>query len=90
MPPVPGLIISSILYLFWYLVLGVYVNAFMAGIISGYMAYSSIHYTIHAYKPIKGFKFFWSHHMKHHNPKLENKAFGVTSPLWDWIFRTMP
>ena len=62
----------------------------MAGIITGYMVYSSIHYSIHTYKPIKGLKFLWAHHLKHHNPKYEDRAFGVTSPFWDWVFRTMP
>jgi sterol desaturase/sphingolipid hydroxylase (fatty acid hydroxylase superfamily) len=90
MPPVPGILISAILYALWFLFIGAYANAFMAGIITGYMVYSSIHYSIHTYKPIKGLKFLWAHHLKHHNPKYEDRAFGVSTPFWDWVFRTMP
>jgi 4-hydroxysphinganine ceramide fatty acyl 2-hydroxylase len=90
MPPVPGILISAGLYAFWFFILGTYVHAFMAGIITGYMVYSTIHYSIHTYKPVKGLKFLWAHHLKHHNPKYEDRAFGVSTPFWDWVFRTMP
>ncbi|MGB3618930.1 MAG: sterol desaturase family protein, partial [Catalinimonas sp.] len=31
----------------------------------------------------------WVHHSIHHF-KDDERAFGVSSPLWDWVFGTMP
>lgn len=89
MPPIPGLIISFLLFTFWYLFFKINALAFMAGLINGYLLYSFIHYTVHA-KPIHPkFRKLWTHHALHHY-KYENKAFGVSSPLWDIVFNTMP
>jgi len=90
MPPIPGILILSIITITWSIILGKYLFAFMAGFTMGYLLYTFIHFLIHARKPIRGFKFIWAHHLKHHSPKFENAAFGVSSPIWDWIFRTMP
>ncbi len=90
MPPVPGIILLSIIFCLYYLVLRKYTFPFMAGVVFGYMLYTFVHYIIHAWKPISGFKYLWTHHHKHHNPALENTSFGVSSPLWDYIFGTMP
>jgi 4-hydroxysphinganine ceramide fatty acyl 2-hydroxylase len=90
MPPVPGIVILSVIFGFYYLFLGEYTFAFMAGVVTGYMLYTFIHYIIHTWKPVKGFKFLWSHHHKHHNPAFENTSYGVSTPLWDYVFGTMP
>jgi sterol desaturase/sphingolipid hydroxylase (fatty acid hydroxylase superfamily) len=89
MPPVPGTIIALILFSFWSLFLSENAFAFMAGITNGYLLYSYIHYTVHT-KPSKlYFHKLWIHHLKHHY-KYPDKAFGVSSPIWDIVFRTMP
>jgi sterol desaturase/sphingolipid hydroxylase (fatty acid hydroxylase superfamily) len=91
MPPLPGIIISAFFYGVWWLLMGPkYAPIFMVGFLAGYLFYTFIHYLVHAHKPIKPFTFFWSHHLKHHNPQFENKAYGVSTPIWDWIFGTMP
>lgn len=89
MPPLPGLTIILVLFGIFYLFLGVNTFVFLAGFINGWAIYVSIHYIIHAFKPIKGFKFLWRHHAKHHYQQGD-KAFGVSSPLWDWVFKTLP
>jgi sterol desaturase/sphingolipid hydroxylase (fatty acid hydroxylase superfamily) len=89
MPPVPGTIIAFLMFGFWYLFLGDFAYAFMAGISNGYLLYSYIHYSIHLKPASPLFHRPWSHHAKHHF-KYHDKAFGVSSPLWDIIFRTMP
>lgn len=89
MPPVPGTIISFFLFLFWYLFFGWNAFAFMAGITNGYLLYSYIHYRVHTNPSTKFFHRLWVHHAKHHY-KFPDKAFGVSSPFWDIIFRTMP
>jgi 4-hydroxysphinganine ceramide fatty acyl 2-hydroxylase len=89
-PPLTNMIL---IFLFWvsiYLMMGNYVYLFLPGIIIGYLMYSSIHYIIHNFKPpFKWLKPLWRHHNMHHY-RFEHKAFGVSSPLWDIIFGTLP
>lgn len=90
MPPLPGLILIMLFFGFWYIFFHSYTHAFMSGFLGGYLAYTYIHYIVHTHKPVKGLKFLWSHHLKHHNPVHHDKAFGVSSPIWDYVFGTMP
>lgn len=90
MPPMPGLMIVVFFFGCWYLVFQDGVYAFMSGFVFCYVVYTFIHYIIHAWKPVKGFKFLWTHHHKHHNPAFEDTSYGVSSPLWDYVFGTMP
>ena len=91
MPPVPGLIIISILVFLFWLPMGQYVLVFMPGFLLGYLSYAFIHYATHAWKPPKSraLKALWRHHALHHY-KHPDKAFGVSTPIWDHVFRTMP
>jgi sterol desaturase/sphingolipid hydroxylase (fatty acid hydroxylase superfamily) len=34
-------------------------------------------------------KFLKEYHLKHHYAG-ENSAYGVSNPLWDYVFRTVP
>jgi len=89
MPPAPGtLFVLLFLGMFW-LILQNKVFAFLPGFLGAYFIYAYIHYLTHARKPIKGFKFWWKHHALHHY-KYPDKAFGVSSPIWDMVFGTMP
>jgi sterol desaturase/sphingolipid hydroxylase (fatty acid hydroxylase superfamily) len=89
--PIPlSLVISSVFFLLFKVLLGNYVFAFFPGFIIGYTAYLGIHYSVHAFAPPKNFlKILWIHHARHHYKNSEH-AFGVSSPLWDIIFGTMP
>lgn len=89
MPPLPGLIIVSILFGGYYLILGNYAFLFLAGFLNGYLLYTLIHYGTHRFKPPKLLKPLWRHHALHHY-KHTDRAFGVSSTFWDHIFRTMP
>jgi sterol desaturase/sphingolipid hydroxylase (fatty acid hydroxylase superfamily) len=75
--------------MFFSLLFGKLTFIFLAGFILGYLVYANIHFYIHLHRPIKRFSFFWRHHSLHHY-KYPDKAFGVSSPLWDIIFGTMP
>jgi sterol desaturase/sphingolipid hydroxylase (fatty acid hydroxylase superfamily) len=61
-----------------------------AGYYSGYLAYDLTHYALHHTKP-KNRAGRWLHqlHMRHHFED-HTKAFGVSAPWWDTIFRTSP
>jgi sterol desaturase/sphingolipid hydroxylase (fatty acid hydroxylase superfamily) len=94
MPPVPGLIMASLLFLIFYVVFMAldrswFTYGFFPGFFSGYLMYSFVHRAIHTKKPPKNFKHLWLHHNKHHF-KHSNKAFGVSNRFWDRVFGTMP
>jgi sterol desaturase/sphingolipid hydroxylase (fatty acid hydroxylase superfamily) len=89
MPPVPGLIIAFILFSFWYIFLGAKTFAFMAGLSNGYLLYAYIHFSVHTKPVYHPLRKLWKNHALHHF-KYNDKAYGVSSPLWDIIFGTMP
>jgi len=62
----------------------------LSGIIAGYMAYEAIHLRIHG--PARGgavLRALRKHHYYHHFAS-DQVCYGVTSPLWDWIFGSVP
>jgi sterol desaturase/sphingolipid hydroxylase (fatty acid hydroxylase superfamily) len=61
-----------------------------AGFALGYLAYDGTHYAVHHFKQTTRIgKFLKRHHMLHHHADHDG-GFGVSSPLWDIVFRTMP
>lgn len=90
MPPFLSIILAAGFFLIYRLTMGEFGMPFTAGFIAGYATYLCIHYSVHAFRPPKNFlKILWVHHAIHHyqNPDV---AYGVSSPLWDIVFRTMP
>ena len=60
------------------------------GFLTGYVAYDVLHYSFHfneAYTFID--KYLRENHRKHHYIE-GNVGFGVSSPLWDFVFGTYP
>jgi sterol desaturase/sphingolipid hydroxylase (fatty acid hydroxylase superfamily) len=89
MPPIVSITISTILLLLFRLVMGDFVFSFLPGFLVGYAGYLSIHYMVHAFQPPKNFfKILWINHSMHHY-KDGAEVFGVSSPLWDYIYGTM-
>jgi sterol desaturase/sphingolipid hydroxylase (fatty acid hydroxylase superfamily) len=89
MPPLLSVTIATVLLLVLKVLLGDLVFSFLPGFLVGYTAYLSIHYLVHAYPPPNGFfKFLWVNHSIHHYKDGE-MIFGVSSPLWDYIYGTM-
>lgn len=89
MPPLLSVTIATILLLLFRLVMGDFVFAFLPGFFVGYACYLGVHYMVHAYQPPKNFlKALWVNHGVHHYKNGEI-VFGVSSPLWDYIFGTM-
>jgi sterol desaturase/sphingolipid hydroxylase (fatty acid hydroxylase superfamily) len=87
----PGLVIF---YGFFHLVLAVLLKApqwvapLMAGFIIGYLAYDLTHYATHHFPMRAGYaKYIKRYHMQHHYKDADTR-FGVSSPLWDWVFGT--
>ena len=89
MPPILSLTISTVLLFLLRLILGDLAFSFLPGFLTGYAAYLSIHYMVHRFHPPKNFlKVLWINHSFHHY-KNDEKVFGVSSPLWDYIYGTM-
>jgi dihydroceramide fatty acyl 2-hydroxylase len=89
MPPVPSAIAATVLYGFFRIVLGsTWVDPFFASFLVGYLAYDYTHFAIHhwRFRTALG-RYLRRRHMLHHFVTPDAR-WGVTSPLWDWIFRT--
>lgn len=90
MPPIMIVLIAFMFISVFKLIMGDFAFAFTPGFLFGYASYLSVHYIVHAYQPPKNFfKALWINHSIHHY-KDPDAAFGVSSPLWDYIFLTMP
>jgi len=90
MPPSVSIPLASLFYFLFFLIVGGnYVAPFFAGFILGYILYDEIHYATH-HAPMKGklAQFLKHYHVLHHY-KDPNRRFGVSSPLWDYVFGTM-
>jgi 4-hydroxysphinganine ceramide fatty acyl 2-hydroxylase len=90
MVPSVSIPLAALFYGLFLLISGpFYVLPFFAGFIFGYICYDEIHYATH-HAPLKGGVGLWlkHHHVLHHyrNP---DRGYGVSSPLWDYVFGTM-
>ena len=63
-------------------------SAIFAGLLSGYLAFIAVHYAVHRWwiEPNSWLYAAKLRHLTHH--RLENCNFGVTTILWDVVFRT--
>ncbi len=67
-----------------------YAEAAFGGLALGYLCYDGTHYAVHHFKQTSRIgRFLKRHHMLHHHADHDG-GFGVSSPLWDYVFRTMP
>jgi len=96
MPPVVSIPLALAFYGLFSLVLGLlfkmpqWVGPTFSGFIVGYLAYDLTHYATHHFPMRSGAaKFLKRYHMQHHY-KTPDKRFGVSSPLWDIVFKTKP
>lgn len=96
MPPAVSIPMAVIMYGLLYLLLAVLLNIsqwvapLTSGLLIGYLIYDLTHYATHHFPMRGGYaKFLKRYHMQHHY-KTPNQRFGVSSPLWDWVFGTMP
>jgi sterol desaturase/sphingolipid hydroxylase (fatty acid hydroxylase superfamily) len=90
MPPSASIPMALILYFFFSLFFKVQTNlfAFFSGFLIGYLIYDMLHYAMHHYNFKSGLmKKIKQHHMLHHYSDPA-KGYGVSSALWDKIFRS--
>ncbi|GAA4333298.1 hypothetical protein GCM10023149_39980 [Mucilaginibacter gynuensis] len=89
MPPSASIPLATGFYfLFKWLLPLHYANAFFPGFIIGYLVYDISHYAIHHFNFKNSFwKKIKQHHMLHHYSD-PSKGYGVSSPMWDKVFRS--
>lgn len=89
MPPSVSIPLATLFFfLFRFLIGEVSVIPFFAGFLTGYLFYDISHYAIHHFNMHSK---FWlaikNHHIKHHYQDPD-KGYGVSSPIWDYVFKT--
>jgi len=90
LPPLVSIVLAILFIGLFRLIMGEFGFAFGGGFLFGYSTYLCAHYAIHIYKPPTNFlSLIWKHHNLHHFVG-DDGAFGVSSPLWDYVFGTMP
>lgn len=89
MPPSVGIPLSFAIYLLMgRLFAPASMHAVFAGFILGYLCYDMLHYSIHHHHfKNKIWLSIRNHHFRHHYLETE-RCYGVSSPLWDHVFRT--
>lgn len=90
MPPSVSVPLAVLFFLLFNAIFGnILVAPFFVGFLLGYLFYDIGHYAIHHFNMHTK---FWlkikNHHMRHHYQD-GSKGFGVSSPFWDVIFRTV-
>ena len=89
MPPILSITIATLFLFLFRLFLGDLVFSFLPGFLVGYSLYLLVHYLVHAYPPPGNFlKHLWINHSIHHY-RDSNSVYGVSSPLWDYVYGTM-
>ncbi|NOX70534.1 MAG: fatty acid hydroxylase [Gammaproteobacteria bacterium] len=90
MPPTGAIIVLAFIWLIFSAIIPApWAEPFCAFFIVGYLIYDYIHYATHHFKMrhplLQALK---HHHMRHHF-SAKNAKYGVSSPLWDWVFGTL-
>jgi hypothetical protein len=89
MPPAVSILIAIVVFSIMSFIFGDKTYPIYAGTALGYLIYDTTHFSVHYFKAPKNriLRYLWKHHLQHHfqNPY---KKFGVSSPLWDIVFRT--
>ena len=91
MPPAVSIPLAALFFLGFTALFGTpAAYPLFAGFIAGYLAYDYTHYYVHHFVPKSSLaKRLRRQHMRHHFQD-HRYGFGVSSPLWDAIFRTLP
>jgi sterol desaturase/sphingolipid hydroxylase (fatty acid hydroxylase superfamily) len=88
--PTFGLAVSAVLYVLLYLVSRSLFSAagLMAGLWAGFLYYEAVHYRVHF--SLSASRLIAQQRRTHfyHHFTNNKRCFGVTSPLWDYVFGT--
>ena len=90
-PPGLSLPLAGLFFVLFRLTLGSDAFGFYVGFASGYVYYDVMHYYLHWGRPKNpSVKALRKHHLIHHSPnKGSETKFGVSTRVWDVVFRTL-
>lgn len=88
LPPVISVPMAVLLYFVFEFAFGRFAPAISAGFGVGYVSYDTLHYATHHFA-MKNRVGMWlkQYHLRHHYQDDE-AGYGVSSPLWDYVFGT--
>jgi sterol desaturase/sphingolipid hydroxylase (fatty acid hydroxylase superfamily) len=91
MPPGASIPLAALFFGLFWLVFGLpTAYPLFAGFLVGYLLYDYTHYYLHHFVPKSELgKRLREQHMRHHFQD-HRYGFGVSTPLWDAVFRTLP
>ncbi len=91
MPPGASIPLAALFFAVFWLIFGTpTVFPIFGGFIAGYLVYDYTHYYVHHFVPRSEFgKRLREQHMRHHFQD-HRYGFGVSTPLWDAVFGTLP
>lgn len=88
MPPIISVPLAVVFYAVFILTLGRFAPAALAGFGFGYVCYDTIHYATHHFAMNRGvWRWLKQYHLRHHYQD-DQAGYGVSSPLWDYVFKT--
>jgi sterol desaturase/sphingolipid hydroxylase (fatty acid hydroxylase superfamily) len=88
MPPVVSIPLAVIFSILFMVTLRRFAPAALAGFGFGYVCYDSIHYATHHFSMKRGiWRWLKQYHLRHHYQD-DQAGYGVSSPLWDYVFKT--
>lgn len=73
--------------LFWWL--GATGIAAALGFVGMYVMYEVVHRRLHTHAPVSTYGRWARRHHLHHHYRRPNLNHGVTTPIWDFVFRTL-
>ena len=88
MPPSISVPLAFLFYGLFLVIFGGLAPAVFAGLVLGYVCYDMLHYATHHFGMKRGV-WLWlkQYHLRHHF-KDDHVGYGISSPLWDYVFRT--
>jgi len=88
MPPVVSIPLAFLFYGLFLLFFGSLTPPVFAGLVFGYVCYDMLHYATHHLAMKRGVSLWLKqYHLRHHF-KDDEVGYGISSPLWDYVFRT--
>jgi sterol desaturase/sphingolipid hydroxylase (fatty acid hydroxylase superfamily) len=91
MPPSVSVPLAVVFFLLFRALLGpAWALPAFAGLILGYLIYDMTHYHVHHHRAKNRLSLLVRRYHYRHHFQQSDRGYGVTSPLWDRVFRTAP
>lgn len=89
-PPIITVPVAVLINVVYGFIFTTYFDAIYAGTVFGYLMFDLLHYAVHRFNfKNRLAKFVKHYHIRHHYMD-DSERFGVTIPLWDYVFGTKP